>query len=133
MTGRDRPPEPACGALVPGGHVLALRVYYEDTDAGGVVYHASYLRFAERTRTEYLRCLGIEQTALRDGPGVLFAVRRCEIDYLRPARLGHRQAPRGDPHGCTLPRPGSGHPHRCLKSAAGHTPVSHPREHAPRG
>lgn len=68
-------------------HRLPVRVYYEDTDAGGVVYHANYLRFAERARTEYLRAAGVDQRTLRDRDGVLFAVRRCEIDYLQPARL----------------------------------------------
>lgn len=63
------------------------RVYYEDTDAGGVVYHANYLRFFERARTEYLRSLGIEQDAVRREFGVLFAVRSLQIDYLWPARF----------------------------------------------
>jgi acyl-CoA thioester hydrolase len=71
----------------PEVHQFRLRVYYEDTDAGGVVYYANYLRFAERARTEYLRAAGVDQRTLRDRDGVLFAVRRCEIDYLRPARL----------------------------------------------
>jgi acyl-CoA thioester hydrolase len=64
-----------------------VRVYYEDTDAGGVVYYANYLRFFERARTEWLRALGFEQTRLVAEDGILFAVRRVEIDYLRPARL----------------------------------------------
>ncbi|MCG6862975.1 MAG: tol-pal system-associated acyl-CoA thioesterase [Chromatiaceae bacterium] len=64
---------------------LPLRVYYEDTDAGGLVYYANYLKFMERARTEWLRRLGFEQDALRLREGVLFAVRRAEIDYLRPA------------------------------------------------
>ncbi len=68
-------------------HRLALRVYYEDTDAGGIVYHASYLRFAERARTEMLRELGFDATALLREHGILFAVRRCTVEYLRPARL----------------------------------------------
>lgn len=68
-------------------HRMRLRVYYEDTDAAGIVYYANYLKFAERARTEFLREAGIGQRALRDENGVLFAVRRCEIDYLRPARL----------------------------------------------
>ena len=62
-----------------------VRVYYEDTDAGGVVYHASYLKFMERARTEWLRCLGFEQDALRREAGVQFSVRRATVDYLRPA------------------------------------------------
>jgi acyl-CoA thioester hydrolase len=67
-----------------------LRVYYEDTDAGGVVYYANYLRFAERARTEMLRRRGIESSTLMAEDGVAFAVRRCAADYLRPARLDDR-------------------------------------------
>jgi acyl-CoA thioester hydrolase len=64
-----------------------VRVYYEDTDAGGVVYYANYLRFLERARTEWLRQLGFDQEALIRDSGILFAVRRVTIDYLLPARL----------------------------------------------
>lgn len=64
-----------------------VRVYWEDTDAGGVVYYANYLKFLERARTEWLRALGIEQTELADRDGVLFVVRRVEADYLRSARF----------------------------------------------
>jgi len=64
-----------------------LRVYWEDTDAGGVVYYANYLRFLERARTEWLRALGFSQQDLAAQHGVLFAVTRVQIDYLRPARL----------------------------------------------
>lgn len=67
--------------------VWPVRVYYEDTDAGGVVYYANYLRFMERARTEWLRSLGLEQQVLMSEAGILFAVRRAEVDYLRPARL----------------------------------------------
>jgi len=63
-----------------------VRVYYEDTDAGGVVYYASYLRFMERARTEWLRALGFEQDELRE-QGVIFAVKHVDIDYHRPARF----------------------------------------------
>ncbi|HET8726936.1 MAG TPA: tol-pal system-associated acyl-CoA thioesterase [Alphaproteobacteria bacterium] len=73
--------------MTDGAHVFPVRVYWEDTDASGIVYHASYLRFAERARTEMLRLLGIGQAALMDGSGVAFAVRRCAIEYLAPARL----------------------------------------------
>ena len=62
-----------------------IRVYYEDTDAGGVVYHANYLNFFERARTEWLRNLGYEQDQLRLTEKLLFAVRKVEIDYLKPA------------------------------------------------
>ncbi|MBP1148740.1 MULTISPECIES: tol-pal system-associated acyl-CoA thioesterase [Methylocaldum] len=64
-----------------------VRVYYEDTDAGGVVYHASYLRFFERARTEFLRSLGFEQDDLRTRHGILFAVRSMQIDYVKAARF----------------------------------------------
>ncbi len=68
-------------------HQFDLRVYYEDTDLAGIVYYANYLKFIERARTEYLRELGIDQTALRDSEGIVFAVRRIEADYLAPARF----------------------------------------------
>jgi len=70
-----------------GRHCYAVRVYYEDTDAGGVAYHASYLRFAERARTEALRDLGIPHSELLQRFTLMFVVRRVEVDYLRPARL----------------------------------------------
>ena len=73
--------------LAEGRHRHTLRVYYEDTDAGGVVYHASYLRYAERARTEALRDLGIPHAALIAQYGLMFVVRRIKVDYLRPARL----------------------------------------------
>ncbi|MCI0668638.1 MAG: tol-pal system-associated acyl-CoA thioesterase [Methylococcaceae bacterium] len=62
-----------------------VRVYYEDTDAGGVVYYANYLKFYERARTERLRALGFEQDRLRRDTGLVFAVRSVQVDYLRPA------------------------------------------------
>jgi acyl-CoA thioester hydrolase len=68
-------------------HLLVLRVYYEDTDFSGRVYHASYLRFLERGRTEWLRSHGFEQRELAAGAELVFAVRRVEIDYLRPALM----------------------------------------------
>ncbi len=64
-----------------------LRVYYEDTDSGGVVYYANYLKFMERARTEWLRGLGFEQDELLEKEGVLFAVRKVAIDYRSPARF----------------------------------------------
>jgi acyl-CoA thioester hydrolase len=70
-----------------GRHHYALRVYYEDTDAGGIVYHATYLRFAERARTEALRDLGIPHAELVQLCNLMFVVRRVEVDYLRPARV----------------------------------------------
>ncbi|MGY8993534.1 MAG: tol-pal system-associated acyl-CoA thioesterase [Rhodospirillales bacterium] len=77
--------------LLPNGeHIFALRVYYEDTDAGGVVYYANYLRFAERARTEMIRGLGVVHGELARRDGAAFAVRHCAADYLRPARLDDR-------------------------------------------
>lgn len=64
-----------------------IRVYYEDTDSGGVVYYANYLKFAERARTEALRTAGIDQTNLLREHDIAFVVRRCEVDFLKPARL----------------------------------------------
>jgi acyl-CoA thioester hydrolase len=68
-------------------HRFPVRVYYEDTDAAGLVYHSNYLKFAERARTEMLRSLGFGQRTLKETDGVMFAVRRCVIDYRRPALL----------------------------------------------
>ena len=64
-----------------------VRVYYEDTDAGGVVFYARYLAYMERARTEWLRALGFDNSSLARGPGVVFAVRHVDVNYLRPARL----------------------------------------------
>jgi len=69
------------------GHGFGLRVYYEDTDLAGIVYYANYLKFIERARTEWVRGLGVDQRALRTEAGIVFAVRRIEADYLRPARF----------------------------------------------
>lgn len=66
---------------------IPMRVYYEDTDAGGVVYYANYLRFMERARAEWLRAFGFEQDDLEKQHGVVFAVRSVQIDYLKPARF----------------------------------------------
>ena len=66
---------------------IPIRVYHEDTDAGGVVYYANYLRFMERARTEWLRHLGFEQDELARDPGVLFAVRSAKLEFLKPARF----------------------------------------------
>jgi acyl-CoA thioester hydrolase len=68
-------------------HRYTLRVYYEDTDAGGIVYHANYLRFAERARTEALRDLGIPHATLVERYKLMFVVRCIKVDYLRPATL----------------------------------------------
>ena len=68
-------------------HVHRIRVYYEDTDAGGVVYHTRYLAFAERARTETLREAGLPHAVMGSEHGVMFMVRRADVEYLRPARL----------------------------------------------
>src|SRR5215212_11806400 len=80
------------GCIRDGQHVLPVRVYYEDTDFSGVVYHASYLRFMERGRTNYLRLLGADQRALfeevaKEAPGFAFVVRSMTIDFRKPARM----------------------------------------------
>jgi acyl-CoA thioester hydrolase len=100
MTDQTRPAGPEAriwpdlaGRLVPGGHVLAVRVYYEDTDFSGFVYHANFLRYMERSRSDYLRLLGVEQGALFEeavkevGAGFAFVVRHMELDFRRPARI----------------------------------------------
>ena len=64
-----------------------VRIYWEDTDAGGVVYYANYLKFFERARTEWLRVLGVEQQMLRDATGAIFVVADAQVKYLAPAKL----------------------------------------------
>jgi acyl-CoA thioester hydrolase len=83
MTAAD---SPTMGAASPT-FSLTSRVYWEDTDAGGVVYHASYVRFLERARTEWLRAAGYDQTRLRAEGGLLLVVRAMRLDFLAPARL----------------------------------------------
>ncbi len=71
-------------------HVLPVRVYFEDTDCGGVVYHANFLKFCERGRSDFIRLLGIDATGLADpkqGEPGIFVVRRVEIDYFKPGRM----------------------------------------------
>jgi acyl-CoA thioester hydrolase len=80
------------GAIIDSRHHMQIRVYYEDTDFSGIVYHASYLRFMERGRTNHLRLMGAEQhalfaEALGETPGFAFVVRAMQIDYLKPARM----------------------------------------------
>jgi acyl-CoA thioester hydrolase len=76
------------GAYVGKVHILPVRVYYEDTDFSGVVYHASYLRFLERGRTDSLRVAGVDQSALyQEGAGFHFAVRKMTLDFLKPAMM----------------------------------------------
>jgi acyl-CoA thioester hydrolase len=80
------------GEIRDGRHVMSVRVYYEDTDFSGLVYHASYLRFMERGRSNYLRLLGANQRAMfeateREAPGFSFVVRSMQIDFLKPAHI----------------------------------------------
>jgi acyl-CoA thioester hydrolase len=80
------------GEIRDGRHTMQVRVFYEDTDFSGVVYHASYLRFMERGRTNYLRLIGADHRALfeaaeKDAPGFAFVVRTMTIDWLKPARM----------------------------------------------
>ncbi len=80
------------GAMRDGRHVMQVRVYYEDTDFTGIVYHANYLRFMERGRTNYLRLIGADHRALfeateKEAPGFAFVVRHMDIDFLKPARM----------------------------------------------
>src|SRR3954466_15648236 len=80
------------GSLRDGRHVMAVRVYYEDTDFSGIVYHANYLRFMERGRTNYLRLVGVDHRALfeearAEAPGFAFVVRSMQIEFLKPARM----------------------------------------------
>jgi acyl-CoA thioester hydrolase len=83
---------PLDGEIRNGRHHQPVRVYYEDTDFSGVVYHASYLRFMERGRSNYLRLLGADQRALfeeaaKEAPGFAFVVRSMQIDFRKPARM----------------------------------------------
>ena len=80
------------GAIYNGAHRMQVRVYYEDTDFSGIVYHANYLRFMERGRTNYLRLLGADQRALfaeaeSEAPGFAFVVRTMALEFLKPARM----------------------------------------------
>jgi acyl-CoA thioester hydrolase len=80
------------GEIRGGRHLMSVRVYYEDTDFSGIVYHANYLRFMERGRTNYLRLLGADHGALfalaqSEAPGLAFVVRSMQIEFLKPARM----------------------------------------------
>jgi acyl-CoA thioester hydrolase len=79
--------QPATGRIVDGEHRFAVRVYFEDTDAGGVVYHASYLRFMERARSDMLRLAGIDQRGAMDAGTGVFVVAEINIRYRRPGKL----------------------------------------------
>ena len=81
-------PEPTAGVIQGAEHLLPIRVYYEDTDFTGVVYHANYLRYFERGRSDFLRLAGISHTELRARPEpIAFVVRHMEIDFVRAARI----------------------------------------------
>ena len=81
-------PTPSAGVIRGGEHLLPVRVYYEDTDFTGVVYHANYARYFERGRSDFLRLRGISHTELRArSEPIAFVVRRMEIDFVRPARV----------------------------------------------
>jgi acyl-CoA thioester hydrolase len=81
-------PAPSAGVLDGREHLLPVRVYYEDTDFTGIVYHANYLRYLERGRSDFLRLMGVSHTELRARPEpIAFAVRRIELDFLKPARV----------------------------------------------
>lgn len=82
-----RPTEAPVGWVEQGAHHFPVRVYFEDTDAGQVVYHATYLRYAERARTEFLRASGAPHAEFMAGEGLVFVVRSVAVEYLRPARL----------------------------------------------
>jgi acyl-CoA thioester hydrolase len=70
-------------------HILPIRIYYEDTDLSGIVYHANYLRYMERGRTEFFHAAGVERLAKLDGPDAFaWTLRKIALDYMRPARLG---------------------------------------------
>ena len=81
------PSGPIAGVVAPSVFAWPLRVYWEDTDAGGVVFYANYLKFFERARTEWLRAAGFEQQALRETEGGMFVVIEAALKYHRPARL----------------------------------------------
>jgi acyl-CoA thioester hydrolase len=77
-------------------HIFPIRVYYEDTDMGGIVYHANYLKFIERARSDWVAEMGIDQRAMKEQGGTVFAVRRVECDYLMAARFDDRLEVRTD-------------------------------------
>ena len=84
----NAPGGPPAGWMAGDVHVYPVRVYYEDTDAGGIVYHANYLRFAERARTEMIRLVAAgDETLTMAYWGLGFVARRCAVDYIAPARL----------------------------------------------
>lgn len=88
MTRSAAPFEPTAGRIdEDGAHHLPVRVYYEDTDAAGIVYYANYLRFIERARTDMMRLLGVSHSRMAADEGLSFIVRSCAVKYRKPARL----------------------------------------------
>jgi acyl-CoA thioester hydrolase len=90
MSGHEKKWPDLAGRIEGDTHVLPIRVYFEDTDCGGVVYHTNFLKYCERGRSDFIRLLGIEATGLADpakGEPGIFVVRRVEIDYLKPGRM----------------------------------------------
>lgn len=81
-------PVPAAGVIAPGVHLFAVRVYFEDTDLSGVVYHANYLRYMERARSDLLDRIGVDQRAAFESGHGVYAVADLQIRYALPARLG---------------------------------------------
>ena len=80
-------PRPTSGAMDGNTHWFPLRIYYEETDAGQMVYHAAYLKFAERARTEMMRVNGLDHTMLMEAGGLIFTVHSADVRYLRQAKL----------------------------------------------
>lgn len=87
VTAGATPDTPYAGAFIGGTHRFALRVYFEDTDLTGVVYHANYLRFMERARSDMLRAAGIDQRACHEAGDGAYAIAECALRFRRPARL----------------------------------------------
>lgn len=100
MTAAAMPPGAGLPAAAQPAFAWPLRVYWEDTDAGGIVFYANYLKYFERARTEWLRACGLAQQALREQAGGLFVVTDCQLRYLRPARLDDELRVTVDPAEC---------------------------------
>ncbi len=90
MVTRDDELEPLAGRLLDDGHVLSLRIYYEDTDVSGFVYYANYFKFIERGRTDFLRLAGVDHSSLWHKHKLALVVKTCAIEYRAPARLDDR-------------------------------------------
>ena len=126
---------PLDGEIRDGRHVLTVRVYYEDTDFTGIVYHASYLRFMERGRTNYLRMIGADHRALfeetaKEAPGFAFVVRSMNIEFLKPARMDDVLEVLTEPHdvkGASAMVRSQFRPSNCLTSSAARSTPSRQR------